>query len=102
MTLDLSFAQKLEDGRVIVDPAKAYPAYIAMLGGQPTQYWLEVARMCFTEDLTQVFGTPLHLVILKNDDFRLARFPRGDGPEKGAAAWRLHYNRLQAKRRLAG
>lgn len=98
-----AFAARAEDGRVIVDPAKAYPLYFNLLGEPPaTQYWMEVARMCFTQDLIEVYGKPLHLVITKNPAFALVRFPRGDGPEAGQAGFRVHWNKLNARRRLAG
>lgn len=98
---NFDWAQQLEDGRVIVDPAKAYPFYFALLGEpECTQYWLEVARMCFTEDLARLYGHPLHVVILKNDRFALKRWPVGAGAELGAASWKPHYDKLVAKRRV--
>lgn len=97
-----TFATREESRRIVVDPAKAYPLYFNLLG-QPavTQYWMEVARMCFTQDLIEVYGKPLHIQIARNLNYRLDRYPRGDGPEAGAAGFRAHWNKINARRRLA-
>jgi hypothetical protein len=99
--------QESTTGRVIVDPAKAYPVYLAALKDlgddelkAVTGFSLEVARMCFTEDLARVFGKPLHIVILRNEAWALKKWPAGAGAERGAASFRVYYNRLLARRRV--
>jgi len=88
-------------GKVVVDPARAYPRYLKELGvaqDRIDRYWLEIARLIMTEDLAVVFGTPLHLQILKNEDWRLAKYPEGKG--EGAAQGDVIkiYERLLKKR----
>lgn len=76
-------------------PDIVYPLYLKKLGvkhpSETTQYWLEVARRCFTTDLRARVDGRLRLRILGDDDWRLSNFPPGDGAERGAQAFRRHY-----------
>ena len=56
---------------IIVDPDVVYPLYLDKLGYDRkllTQAHLEVARLCFTEDLFKITGKGLCLRILKKED----------------------------------
>lgn len=69
-----------EDGTVRVKPALIYPRYLHVIGntGVVTQGALETARFVFTEDLKRVVGEYLHLVIERDDNFKLSKFPPGE------------------------
>jgi hypothetical protein len=85
------------DGKINVDPDKAYPHYLEKLGAdQPDQYWLEVARRSFTEDLQQIVGGPIHVVIdAKGGQWALRNYPEGAGADAGANGFRKHYNEMK-------
>lgn len=81
-----------------VIPSFVYPYYMEKLGVEEvTQYWLEVARRCMTEDLKKIVGGPLHIRILKDLAWRLENFPVGDGDERGRTEFRKHYNKIKNK-----
>lgn len=92
-----SFAEE-RDGKIYVDPDKAYPLYLDKIGATGIdQCWLEIARRCFTEDLAKAVNSPVHIVILRKDGkWALKNFPVGLGAEFGAASFRMHYNKLNA------
>lgn len=106
-TLDKFYLKVTEGpdaGKVYVDPAKAYPRYLGELGIEPKavdQYWLEVARLLMTEDLAGALGKPLHLVILKREEFALRNFPQGKGEAAAKADAAEHYKRLMQIRAIA-
>lgn len=80
---------KEESGRVVATPKDFYPAYLNVIAhqGEITQGALETARLVFTEDLCRTVGKPLHLYIVKDDDFRLSRFPAGNPPKQASGTW---------------
>ena len=90
-----------KDGVYVIDPDIAFPLYMKkldlLLGMEVTQYKLEVARRCFTEDLREFVGGPLHIRIIKGqgNQWRLSNFPvdgvRGDAAA-GAAQFRRYYS----------
>jgi hypothetical protein len=92
-----------EDGLyVAVDPNVVYPMWLDKLGvgkAARTQYWLEVARRCFTEALKERLapsGVPLErLRILKGEAWRLVNFPAGEGEQAGSLGFRTHWLRLK-------
>lgn len=101
-----------DDGCVIVDGSKGYPMYLAELGviddaSNPfrqrekiTQYWLEVAQRCITEDLRRwamAHGAKgLHVAWEKHADWLFRRFHAQPGmAERGRAEFRKHYNRIR-------
>lgn len=83
----------------VVDPDIAYPMLLGELKGllhggdeSVTQYALEVARRCFTEDLKRMAKCPIMIRILpKEKKWALKNFPPGPGAEKGAQNFRLYY-----------
>lgn len=80
--------------KIHIDPDKAYPLYLDKLGHahEPDQYWLEVARRCFTEDLHQIVKGPMHLVIeAKSGQWALRNFAEGAGAVAGANEFRQYY-----------
>lgn len=67
-----------------VDPDVVYPLFLAELGypkdgKQITQIELEVARLCFTRDLKELYSPdkPMKLKILKRPAWALKNFPIG-------------------------
>jgi len=60
-----------ENGVVIIDPDKAYSAYLEEMGMEMNQYSVEVARRCLTLDLLDLAGPGLHI--------KIANPPRADG-----------------------
>lgn len=87
---------------VAVDPNVVYPLWLEKLGVEKaarTQYWLEVARRCFTEALKEHLapsGVKLdRLRILKGEPWRLANFPPGEGEQAGSLGFRRHWLRLK-------
>ena len=89
--------------KVVVRPSVVYPHFLQLMEiPKPTQYWLEVARRCFTQVLKETIApTPLHLSIRAVDDedrkWALCNFPPGDGADRGAVEFRRFYNRLLQK-----
>lgn len=92
------------DHIIVADPAGAYEEALTALGVEErTQYWLEVARRCFTERLLDLLrgnlslmiavgATGLHLRIDRGDgSYALANFPEGDGAARGVAEFRQYY-----------
>lgn len=81
---------------VLVDPDVVYPLYLDKLGYDRkllTQAHLEVARLCFTEDLFQRTGKGLRLRILKKEDetWRLDNYLPGKPMN-----WAIEYQRIKA------
>ena len=89
------WAKWRKDGAVVVDGDKAYPHYLEKLHMEPSQFSLEVARRCFTEDLKVKLETPMHIVIVPNPKWRLENYLEGQpgGADAGAAGFRTYYNR---------
>lgn len=86
-----SWATKLPDGRIQVDPDVVYPLFMDALGyEEPTQAALEVCRRCFTEALFEIAGKGLHVHIMKRDRWALRNFPQG-----APINFRGEYNRLK-------
>jgi hypothetical protein len=90
-----------QDGKIHIDPDKAYPAYLDKLGvTEIDQYWLEVARRCITEDLRQIVDGPIHVVIdAKDGRWALKHYPEGAGADAGANGFRKHYNQIKRARK---
>jgi hypothetical protein len=78
-----------DDGRVFVTPDVIYPHYFRVLGlaGEVTQGQLETVRNAFTQDLMEVLGPPLHLVIVPDKKWRLSTFPVGEAPKAAVGSW---------------
>ena len=77
-----------------VQPATVYPVFLARLSvakTKATQYDLEVARRCFTTELRDATGGKIVVRILRDDAWRLDRFPAGEGADAGAQNFRKHY-----------
>ena len=84
----------------MIDPDQAYPAYLALLGidlDDADQFWVEVARRCFTTDLKALLGTPLHLRIKDSRHWVLATLPVGGGAALGASSFRAFYGRIEGR-----
>ena len=54
----------------------------------------EVARRCMTTHLRDLYGTGLHLRILKRPAWALAHFPEGEGAEAGSREFRRHFEHI--------
>ena len=78
-----------------VEPAVVYPLFLERLSMEPTQFSLEVARRCMTEELKKAVGRPFRLRIAPDPEWRLANFEPGEGAPAGAAMFRTHWDRLQ-------
>lgn len=90
--------------RLVVDPDLAYPALLKELApflhlkndDAVTQYALEVARRCFTEDLKRIVKGPIVIQILAKDKkWALRNFPSGPGASAGANNFRLYYGMIR-------
>ncbi len=79
------------------DPAVVYPLYLKRLGMETTQYSLEVARRCATQDLRLAHGGPFRQRILRRPHWALANHPPGLGAEAGAAGFRVYWEALQSQ-----
>ncbi|MHA1572157.1 MAG: hypothetical protein ACTSWM_10065 [Alphaproteobacteria bacterium] len=102
MTLP-DWATMTETGVIEVDGAAAYTETLKRLDQKkPDQYWIEVARRCFTADLYDlclVAGeAALRLRITASKIGRLANYPPEMSPEdleqKVHREWLGHYKRL--------
>lgn len=97
--LDIRWAEPAKDGVVEVKASEVYPMALKRLGVEKIdQYWLEVARRCFTthlRDLLRLHGVHfLHLRIVSDvDDFKIKKHAPGGGPEAGAQEFRKHFQR---------
>lgn len=86
-----------------VNPAAAYSEAFKALGVKIIdQYWLEVARRCFTnriKDLVRgdadlrdaLVSKCLDIRICRDPAFVLADYPFGAGPDMGSLGFRKHY-----------
>lgn len=93
------------EGRIAfeVDPAITYPHYLDQLSGVfkeyeggMTQYHLEVARRCLTEDLhNMIENAPMYMHILRRPKWRLKEFPPGYGAEKGSQNFMMYYRQIR-------
>jgi hypothetical protein len=84
-----------DDGFIEVEPGVVYPYFLKRLGFEgKTQDELEVARRCFTTELKDTIGGGFSLRILKDDDYKLAKFPKGDDLKINPERFRAHYNRM--------
>ena len=112
-----NWAEWRDDGAILIDPNKVYPLYLAQLkvirdASDPfrdreriTQFWLEVAQRCVTEDLKRWAITQgakgLHLAWRRDPrwafrQFQLARYSDGShSADRGRAEFRLYYNRIR-------
>ena len=90
------WAGRRKDGAILVDSDKAYPLYLEKLHMEASQFSLEVARRCFTQDLKLWLGSQLHIVIVPglHNRWRLDKYPEGQpgGADAGAAGFRTYYN----------
>lgn len=72
---------KDDNGMVTAEPGVVYPHYLNVIGhkGEITQNALEEARLVFTQDLVNVVGTPLHLKLTRDLQYKLTNYPHGEG-----------------------
>ena len=107
-----AWAQRREDGVILIDPDLAYPEFLKELGvAAPDRYWVEVAYQCAKLEVLRLVshtdwdrrgdGVPLQFMILahdgRKDRWALANLPAGRGEDaatKGLEA-REHYRRLR-------
>lgn len=81
---------------IIVKPDVVYPMYLKELGydnKKTTQFMLECARRCFTQDLITLIGPGIHLRIAKDEKYKLTEYPAGE-----PINWRTEYKRLLSAR----
>jgi hypothetical protein len=93
-----AWATQAKDGAIEVKASVVYPMALERLAVTTVdQYWLEVARRCFTEHLHQIIQldgeqNQLHLRIVSDTDaFLLKKNPKGAGAEEGGSKFRKHY-----------
>ena len=87
-----SWAHDAPKGYIEVKPSEVYPLFLERLGysrNDLTQSQLEVARLCFTEELALAVGGSIKLRILKDPTYALNQWPVGD-----PINWRVEFNRI--------
>ncbi len=90
------WARRIGKDHYEVEPSVVYPLFLERLAMEPTQFSLEVARRCMTEELKKAVGRPFRLRIAPDPEWRLENFEPGEGAPAGAAMFRRYYPRLGA------